>query len=84
MSIVYHPPSAPAKPKATVSIRMRLLVLALIAIVPLMVDRARLIEAGRAERIAALSEEVRALAAWKPRASITSASSKPSAAAGSS
>src|SRR5712671_7463584 len=61
MSMVYRPPSPAAKPKA-LSIRMRLLVLALVAIVPLMVDRARLIEADRAERIAALSEEARALA----------------------
>src|SRR5712671_3195256 len=61
MSIVFRPPSPVAKPKA-LSIRMRLLVLALVAIVPLMVDRARLIEADRAERIAALSEEARALA----------------------
>ena len=44
------------------SIRARLLVLALVAVVPLMVDRARRIEADRAERIAALSEDARALA----------------------
>jgi diguanylate cyclase (GGDEF)-like protein len=49
-------------PKATLSIRARLLVLALIAVVPLMVDRARRIETDRAERIAALSEDARALA----------------------
>src|SRR5436309_9244393 len=61
MSMVYRPPSPTAKPKA-LSIRMRLLVLALIAVVPLMVDRARRIEADRAERIAALSEDARALA----------------------
>src|SRR5689334_23879021 len=48
--------------KPTLSIRARLLVLALIAVVPLMVDRARRIEADRAERIAALSEDARALA----------------------
>src|SRR3954470_19738249 len=60
MSIVYRAPS-PAKPKA-ISIRMRLLVPALVAIVPMMVDRARLIEADRAERIVALSQEARALA----------------------
>jgi diguanylate cyclase (GGDEF)-like protein len=49
-------------PKPTLSIRARLLVLALIAVGPLMVDRARRIETDRAERIAALSEDARALA----------------------
>jgi len=49
-------------PKPTLSIRTRLLALALIAVVPLMVDRARRIETDRAERIAALSEDARALA----------------------
>jgi len=34
------------------SIRARLVVLALIAVVPLMIDRARLIEANRTERVA--------------------------------
>jgi len=66
MSIVFRPPSPAAGPtvgpKATLSIRARLLVLALIAVVPLMVDRARRIETDRAERIAALSEDARALA----------------------
>jgi diguanylate cyclase (GGDEF)-like protein len=57
--IVYRPPVAARK---SLSIRARLLVLALIAVVPLMVDRAWQIEANRAERIAALSEEARALA----------------------
>src|SRR4051794_8612404 len=61
MSIVYRPPSPAAKPKP-ISVRMRLLVLALLAVVPLMVDRARLIEADRAERIAAVSQEARELA----------------------
>src|ERR1041385_7052851 len=57
------PAPSPAKgPKPTLSIRARLLVLALIAVVPLMVDRARRIETDRAERIAALSEDARALA----------------------
>jgi len=57
------PSPAPAKiAKPTLSIRARLLVLALIAVVPLMVDRARRIEADRAERITALSEDARALA----------------------
>ena len=61
MSIVYRPPPA-TKANATLSIRTRLILLALIAVVPLMMDRARLIEADRAERIVALSGEARALA----------------------
>jgi diguanylate cyclase (GGDEF)-like protein len=43
------------------SIRARLLVLALIAVIPLMVGHARLIEANRTERIAAATEEASAL-----------------------
>jgi diguanylate cyclase (GGDEF)-like protein len=39
------------------SIRARLVVLALIAVVPLMIDRARLIEAHRAEHVAAASND---------------------------
>jgi diguanylate cyclase (GGDEF)-like protein len=62
MSIAFRPSSSATSPKATLSIRARLLVLALVAVVPLMVDRARRIEADRAERIAALSEDARALA----------------------
>lgn len=62
MSIVFRPSGPATTPKATLSIRARLLVLALIAVVPLMVDRARRIEADRAERIVALSEDARALA----------------------
>ena len=62
MSIVFRPPSSAAGPRATPSIRARLLVLALIAVVPLMVERARRIETDRAERIAALSQDARALA----------------------
>src|SRR6476646_11259934 len=62
MSIVFRPSGPAAAPKARLSIRARLVVLALVAVVPLMVDRARQIEAGRAERIATLSENARALA----------------------
>ena len=40
-------------PKASLSIRARLVVLALLAMVPLMLDRVRLLEANRAERIGA-------------------------------
>jgi diguanylate cyclase (GGDEF)-like protein len=62
MTTTFHPPaSESARPKATISIRARLVALALIAVVPLMVDRARLIEVDRAERIAALSAEAFAL-----------------------
>jgi len=61
MSTVVPPPPHKS-PKPTLSIRARLLVLALVAVVPLMVDRARRIETDRAERIAALSEDARALA----------------------
>ena len=43
------------------SIRARLIVLVLIAAVPLMIDRTRLIEANRSERIATASEEALAL-----------------------
>jgi hypothetical protein len=60
--ITFRPPAQPSgKPQATLSIRARLLLLALIAVVPLMIDRARSIETDRAERIAALSEEALAL-----------------------
>ena len=43
------------------SIRARLVALALIAVVPLMIDRARLIEADRTERIAAAANDAVAL-----------------------
>ena len=59
--ISFRPPAAAAKPRATLSIRVRLLALALIAVVPLMIDRARSIATDRAERIADLSEEALAL-----------------------
>jgi diguanylate cyclase (GGDEF)-like protein len=62
MSTVFRPPSSAAGPKTTLSIRTRLLVLALIAVVPLMFERARRIETDRAERIATLSQDARALA----------------------
>jgi diguanylate cyclase (GGDEF)-like protein len=62
MSTVFRPPASATGPKASLSIRARLLVLALIAVVPLMVERARRIESDRAERIAALSQDARALA----------------------
>ena len=62
MTISFRPPAPLAsKPQATLSIRARLLVLALIAVVPLMIDRARSIDTDRDERIAALSEEALAL-----------------------
>jgi diguanylate cyclase (GGDEF)-like protein len=57
MSITFRSPLRIEAPKAPLSIRARLIILALIAIVPLMIDRARLIEANRAERIAAVSDE---------------------------
>ena len=53
--------SAREQAPATLSIRARLLMLALIAVVPLMIDRARSIDTDRDERIAALSEEALAL-----------------------
>ena len=40
------------------SIRGRLVVLALLIVVPLMVDRVRLLEASRSERIASTASEV--------------------------
>src|SRR5262249_50822706 len=43
--------SAAPAPKPRVSIRARLIVLALLILVPLMLDRVRLLEATRAERI---------------------------------
>jgi diguanylate cyclase (GGDEF)-like protein len=58
--ITFRPPAS-GKPQATLSIRARLLLLALIVVGPLMLDRARSIETDRAERIAALSEEALAL-----------------------
>ena len=58
--ITFRPPDS-GKPQATLSIRARLLLLALIVIGPLMLERARSIETDRAERIAALSEEALAL-----------------------
>lgn len=62
MSIVFRSSGPATAPKARLSIRARLVVLALVAVVPLMVDRARQIEADRSERIATLSENARALA----------------------
>jgi diguanylate cyclase (GGDEF)-like protein len=62
MTIAFRPPaSSNARPKATLSIRARLLLLALVAVVPLMVDRAMVIESNRKERMTALSEEALAL-----------------------
>ncbi len=62
MTIAFRPPaSSNARPKATLSIRARLLLLALVAVVPLMIDRALVIEADRQERMSALSEEALAL-----------------------
>ncbi len=43
--------STPQKRKPTLSIRARLVILALLAVVPLMLDRVRLLEQGRTERI---------------------------------
>ena len=60
--ITFRPPDCSGKPQATLSIRVRLLLLALIVVGPLMLDRARSIETDRAERIAALSQEALALA----------------------
>jgi diguanylate cyclase (GGDEF)-like protein len=50
----------PAKP--ILSIRARLVILALLAVVPLMIDRVRLLETSRAERIEAAAAEAMALA----------------------
>jgi hypothetical protein len=62
MSITFRPPTAiGARPKPTMSIRARLVVLALIAVVPLMIDRARLIESDRTERVAAAANDAVAL-----------------------
>lgn len=62
MTTEFHSPApAASKSRITLSIRARLLVLALIAIAPLMFDRWRSIEADRAERIEALSSEALAL-----------------------
>ena len=60
--ITFRPPDHSGKPQATLSIRVRLLLLALVVVGPLMLDRARSIETDRAERIAALSQEALALA----------------------
>jgi diguanylate cyclase (GGDEF)-like protein len=58
MPITFRPPTPiGARPKPTLSIRARLIVLALIAVVPLMIDRARLIEAHRTEYVAAASND---------------------------
>jgi diguanylate cyclase (GGDEF)-like protein len=59
MSIVYRAPDS-VRPKPAMSVRARLLVLALVAVVPLMVDRAWQIETDRAERVEAVSQEARA------------------------
>jgi diguanylate cyclase (GGDEF)-like protein len=48
--------------KPTLSIRARLVILALLAVVPLMLDRVRLLEASRTERIEAAGAEVLDLA----------------------
>jgi diguanylate cyclase (GGDEF)-like protein len=61
MTITFHPPAPAGARKPALSIRARLLALVLIAVVPLMIDRARQIEADRGERIAALSDEALAL-----------------------
>src|SRR4051812_20943821 len=63
MPITFRPP-APigARPRPTISIRARLVVLTLLAVVPLMIDRARLIESDRAERVAAAANDAVALA----------------------
>jgi diguanylate cyclase (GGDEF)-like protein len=50
--------STQPKPKPILSIRARLVVLALLAVVPLMLDRVRLLESSRDERIEAASAEV--------------------------
>jgi diguanylate cyclase (GGDEF)-like protein len=50
--------STPARPTPILSIRARLVILALLAVVPLMVDRVRLLEATRSERIADAAAEV--------------------------
>jgi diguanylate cyclase (GGDEF)-like protein len=49
-------PSRPG-PKPALSIRARLMVLALLAIAPLLVDRIRLLEAERSERLAVAAQE---------------------------
>ncbi len=48
--------------KPILSIRARLVILALLAVVPLMIDRVRLLETSRAERIEAAASEAMALA----------------------
>src|SRR5215470_19073575 len=50
--------SAASAPKPRVSIRARLIVLALLILVPLMLDRVRLLESTRAERIESAHAEV--------------------------
>jgi diguanylate cyclase (GGDEF)-like protein len=55
-----HSPGAGNRP--ILSIRARLVVLALLAIVPLMLERVRLLEASRSERLAAAAAEVVELA----------------------
>src|SRR5215470_20276562 len=50
--------SAASAPKPRLSIRARLILLALLALVPLMLDRVRLLEATRAERVENAHAEV--------------------------
>lgn len=49
-------PGATESLKRTLSVRSRLVILALVAVAPLIVDRVRLLEADRAERIGAASQ----------------------------
>lgn len=62
MSATDRSPPPVVRPKATLSIRARLLALALIAVVPLMIDRARLTEVNRAERLGVVANEAMAIA----------------------
>src|SRR5258705_3300228 len=54
----FRPNSMARRRKPILSIRARLVVLALLAVVPLMVDRVRLLESSRAERIDEAAVEV--------------------------
>lgn len=62
MSVLSRFSSTAAPPRPILSIRARLVILALLAVVPLMLDRARLMEASRAERIEHAATEVLDLA----------------------
>src|SRR5215475_7028079 len=55
--------TAATAPKPRLSIRTRLIVLALLILVPLMLDRVRLLEATRSERIESAHAEVLDIAA---------------------